>query len=342
VTATAAGGRRDLASLPKAHLHLHFEEGIRQQTLDEFAAHAAVPTPRMKGFRDFEEFDHLAQAAARVMRTPDQLARMVLEIAEDAATQGCTWIEPGVWLPLHRARIGPDEQTLEILVDAARGATAATGVGIGWLIAANRNDPPQDAVEQARLAAHWAGRGVVSFGLHNDENRFPPEVFAEAFRIAADAGLALTPHGGEFAGPESVRACVEVFGADRVQHGIHAAADPALLDLLRERGVCLDVCPTSNVVLGAVESLAVHPLPRLLGAGVACSVNADNPVMFDCTIVSEYELCRSAFGLSDAELAGIARASVRGSAAPADRAKAALTGIDAWLAGATDGLIKAR
>jgi adenosine deaminase len=337
VTAAAAAGPRDLASLPKAHLHLHFEEGIRQQTLDEFAAQAGVPTPRMKGFRDFAEFDRLAQAAAGVMRTPEQLTRMVVEIAEDAATQGCTWIEPAVWLPLHRARIGADEQTLEILVDAARRATAATGVGIGWLIAANRNDPPPDAVEQAGLAARWAGRGVVSFGLHNDENRFPPEVFAEAFRIAADAGLTLTPHGGEFAGPESVRACVEVFGADRVQHGIHAASDPVLLDLLRERGVGLDVCPTSNVVLGAVESLGAHPLPRLLGAGVACSINADNPVMFDCTIASEYELCRSAFALSDAQLADVARASVAGSAAPADRVKAALTGIDAWLAGEANG-----
>ncbi|MDO8383019.1 MAG: hypothetical protein Q7T17_08590, partial [Microbacterium sp.] len=171
---------RMLATLPKAHLHLHFEESIRQETLDEFAVELGRPTPRMTGFESFIEFDHLAQAAVDVMRTPAHLRRMVHEMAEDAAAQGCVWIEPAVWLPLHRGYIGPDECTLEILIDAATDATAATGVGIGWMLAINRNQTLQDAVEQAQIARRWAGRGVVALGLHNDESRFAPEPFAPA------------------------------------------------------------------------------------------------------------------------------------------------------------------
>jgi adenosine deaminase len=322
---------RDLAVLPKAHLHLHFEEGIRQSTLDEFAEEFGVPTPRMKGFKDFIEFDHLAQAAVGVMRTPAHLQRMVREIAEDAAAQGCRWIEPAVWLPLHRGRMGSDEAALEILVDASVEATRATGVGIGWLIASNRNDSPADAVEQAKIAARWAGRGVVAFGLHNNEELYPPEPFVESFRVAADAGLLLTPHGGELAGPDSVRACVEVLGAHRVQHGIRAIEDPRLVDLLCEREVCLDVCPTSNIILKSVANLGVHPLPALLADGVQCSINADNPVMFDCDILSEYELGRSDLGLSDAALASAARASIRSSGAPTEVRDLALADIATWL-----------
>lgn len=323
--------QRDLTGLPKAHLHLHFEEGIRQGTLDEFARELGRPTPRMSGFTTFIEFDHLAQGAAEVMRTPAHLQRMVHEIAEDAAAQGCVWIEPAVWLPLHRTHIGPDEETLEILVDAARQATEATGVGIGFLIASNRNDPPNKAIEQARIAARWAGRGVVAFGLHNDESRFPPEPFAGAFDVAREAGLILTPHGGELAGPDSVAACIDVLHADRIQHGIRASEDEALMERLRETGTCLDVCPTSNIVLKSVASFDVHPLPVLLAAGVPVSLNADNPVMFDCTILSEYELARDVLGVSDAQLATIATDSVRASGAPADLKQNALGKIAEWI-----------
>ncbi|GAA2229143.1 adenosine deaminase [Herbiconiux moechotypicola] len=323
---------RDLARLPKAHLHLHFEEGIRQSTLDEFATELGRPTPRMTGFETFIEFDHLAQAAVDVMRTPEHLRRMVLELAEDAAAHGCVWIEPAVWLPLHRRYIGPDELTLEILVDASREAAAQTGVGIGWLLATNRNDSPADAVEQARIAARWVDRGVVAFGLHNDESRFPPEPFAPAFDVAREAGLLLTPHAGELAGPESVRASIEVLGAHRVQHGIRAVEDPRLLELIVEREVCLDVCPTSNIVLKSVESYDVHPFGALLDAGVPCSLNADDPVMFGCDVLSEYELAREVLGFGDERMATIARTSLRASGAPADVVRKGLDDVDRWSA----------
>lgn len=324
---------RPLSRLPKAHLHLHLEQAVRQSTLDEFAAEAGVPSPNMTRFSSFVEFDQVAQAGMRVLRRPEHLQRLVHEMAEDARDQGCLWIEPALWPPLHHDRLGSGDTVLEILGEAAEAATRRTGVGIGFLIAVNRNEPLEQAQEMVDLAIRWAGRAVTSFGLHNDESRFPPEPFTEIFDQARKADLLPAPHGGELAGPDSVRACVEQLGAVRVQHGIRAVEDPALLDLLVARGVCLDVCPTSNLVLEAVADLAAHPLPRLLEAGVRCSLNADNPVMFGCDVLSEYELARRDLGLTDAQLAAVARASLECSAAPADLVARGLREIDAWLAG---------
>lgn len=322
---------RDLRLLPKAHLHLHFEESIRQSTLDEFALELGRPTPRMTDFTSFVEFDELCQAAVDVMRTPAHLIRMVGEMAEDAAKQGCVWIEPAVWLPLHRSFIGPDEQTLEILIDASTTATSRTGVGIGWILAINRNESPADAVEQARIAARWEGRGVVGLGLHNDESRFPAADFVDAFAVIDGTSLLRTPHAGELAGPDSVRASIELLGANRIQHGIRAIEDPAVIELVRRRGICLDVCPTSNVILESVPSLADHPLPALVEAGVAISLNADDPVNFGCDILTEYQLARDAFEFGPEVLASFARTSLMASAAPQDTRDLGLDAIEAWL-----------
>lgn len=322
---------RPLDQLPKGHLHLHLEQSVRQATLDDFAAEAGVPSPNMTRFSSFIEFDHVAQAGMSVLRRPEHLQRLVREMALDARAQGCVWVEPALWPPLHRARFGSDDAVLEILVDAAGRATRETGVGIGFLIAVNRNESLEQAHEMADLAIRWAGRGVTSFGLHNDESRFPPGPFAEVFDLARKADLLMTPHAGELDGPGSVRTCVELLGADRVQHGIRAAEDPALLELLAERGVCLDVCPTSNIVLEAVPDLAAHPLGALLEAGVRCSLNADNPVMFGCDVLSEYEVARRELGLTDARLAEVARSSLECSAAPADVVARGVAGIEAWL-----------
>jgi adenosine deaminase len=325
-------GPRDLAALPKAHLHLHLEGGIRPDTLTEIAARHGLPRPQVTGFADFGEFDRMYQAACDVLRTPADVAQLVMELAQDAAAFGCVWVEPAVWLPLHRSRLGPDEAILELLVDAAAAATRATGVGIGYLIASDRTLPPDDAVEQALIAAKWAGRGVVAFGLHNDE-KYGPGPFADAFAIAREAGLLSTPHAGELAGPDSVRESLDLLFADRVQHGIRAIEDPALVDRLAREQVCLDVCPTSNLVLGVVDDLADHPLGRLLDAGVPCSINGDDPIMFDCDLPSEYAVARERLGLSDDQLATAARASIRASAAPEDVKCTAEAGIDTWLTG---------
>ncbi len=224
------------------------------------------------------------------------------------------------------------QAVLDLLLDTARQASARTGVGVGFMVSTNRTRPPEEAVALARLAEKYAGRGVVSFGLADDETKGRPEPFAEAFQIARAAGLIASPHAGEHGGPDSVRGALDALGARRIQHGVRSAEDPDLLRRLADEGVCLDVCPTSNVQLRVVESFATHPLPALLDAGVNVSLNADDPLFFGSGVLAEYELARHSFGLDDAALAHIAATSIRASGAPADLKKTAQANIERWLA----------
>jgi adenosine deaminase len=244
------------------------------------------------------------------------------------------WLEPAEWLAPgqpERLGLGDAQAVLDLLLDAARQASTRTGVAVGFMLSANRTRSPEEAVGLARLAEHYAGRGVVSFGLADDETKGRAEPFAEAFAIARGAGLIASPHAGEHGGPDSVRGALDALGARRIQHGVRSAEDPELLRRLADEGVCLDVCPTSNVQLRVVESLGAHPLPALLDAGVSVSLNADDPLFFGSGVLAEYELARHTFGLDDAALAGIAASSIRASGAPADLKAQALADIERWL-----------
>ena len=125
------------------------------------------------------------------------------------------------------------------------------------------------------------------------------------------------------------------WGARRIQHGVRSFEVPALVERLAAEQICLDVCPTSNLMLAVLPSLAEHPLPALLDAGVRCSVNADDPLLFGPSLLDEYELCRREFGFADDRLADIVRTSIECGNAPDEVRTAALDGIDRWLVGAS-------
>jgi adenosine deaminase len=321
----------ELRDLPKAHLHLHLEGTMRPATLVDLAAQHAIEVPDMSSFRTFGDFIRLYEVATSCLRRPDDLRRLVRELAEDAAADGAVWVEFHVYPPLWEGRFGPDEEALDLVLDAATDATAATGVGLGVVLAADRTVDPADAVRLAHLGVARRERGVTTFGLANDEMAHPPDLFAEAFAVARDGDLVLVPHAGEQGGPEYVRAAIHVLGAHRIGHGVRAVEDPDVLRLLVDEAVVCDICPTSNVALGLYPSIDQHPVADMLRAGVAITLNADDPLLFGPGLLAEYESVRDTFGLDDAAMAGIARTSVEASGAPDDLKKRALAGIDAWL-----------
>ena len=325
----------DLKSLPKAHLHLHLEGGMRPTTLADLAAEHGLEVPVVTGFGSFTAFAEMYVTACEVLRRPADLVRLVDETADDAVEAGAVYVEPAIYLPHHEERLGPPEQVLELLLAASADASGRTGVEIGWMVAADRTLDPADAVAQARIAARYAGHGVVAFGLANDELLGRPGAFVEAFDLARDAGLLSTPHAGELDGPHSVVGALELLGADRIQHGVRAVEQDGLVERLADRGTCLDVCPTSNVLLSVVPSLADHPLPLLLEAGVRVSINADDPLLFGPGLLEEYELVRDAFDLGPLDMARIAVASIESSGACPNTKAEALNAIDEWLAAAT-------
>jgi adenosine deaminase len=217
-------------------------------------------------------------------------------------------------------------------MDVFAAASTRHGLSIRWMPAVDRVfDSPEEGVRLAHMALAFKDAGVVSFGLHNDEVGFPATPFAEAFRIAADGGLLVTPHAGELEGPHHVVEAIDVLHADRILHGVRSIEQDGLPERLAELGICLDVCPTSNVMLSVVPDLASHPLPKLLDLGVRCSINADDPLLFGPGLLEEYEVCRSQLGLTDVQLASAARSSIECGGAPAHVRAAALAGIEAWL-----------
>ena len=325
------GAVRDLALLPKGHLHLHLEAAMRPGTLTQMCAALGLDAPRTSGFSGFTEFGECYQALLAVLQVPANLARLFDEVFEDQAADGVAYVELGITPAFYADVYGGAAAALEQLIAYADAASRAHGVAYGLMSTVDRTESVEESIEVATLAAAYAGRGVVSLGLANDERGYPCRDFADAFAIAKAAGLQSAPHAGELVGPESVREALDLLGADRVLHGVRAIEDDTLVAELAARGIPLDVCPTSNVLLDVVEVLEQHPLPALLAAGVRCSINADDPILFGPNILAEYQVCRDVLGLTDEQLAACAWTSIETTLAPGAVKTAAKQRIDAWL-----------
>jgi adenosine deaminase len=334
---------RDLRTLPKAHLHLHFTGSMRHATLLELADRDGIQLPdslmsewppqlSAADEKGWFRFQRLYDVARSVLRTEDDVRRLVREAAEDDVRDGGRWLEIQVDPSGYGARFGGITAFTELVLDAVRQTSAETGLGIAVVIAANRTRHPLDARTLARLAAQYAGRGVVGFGLSNDERRGVTTDFAPAFAIAERAGLLLDPHGGELLGAASVRTCIESLHAQRVGHGIRSVEDPDLLAQVVDRGIALEVCPVSNVALGVYSDLTSVPLPDLLAAGATVALGADDPLLFGSRLAAQYATMRAAHELSDATLAELARMSIRASCAPDETRTELVAGVDRWLA----------
>ena len=334
---------RDLHALPKAHLHLHFTGSMRHSTLLELAARDGIVLPEQlvedwppklsaADEKGWFRFQRLYDVARSVLRTEADVRRLVLEASEDDVSDGGRWLEIQVDPSGYGARFGGITAFTDLVLDSVREASAATGLGLAVVVAANRTRHPLDARTLARLAVQYGGRGVVGFGLSNDERRGRTSEFAPAFRIAEQGGLLLVPHGGELRGPEHIRLCLDELHPHRLGHGVRAAEDPTLLDRIVQAGVALEVCPVSNVALGVYSDLTSVPLPTLLAAGATVVLGADDPLLFGSRLAGQYATMRAAHELSDEQLAELARMSVRASRAPDDLKAAILGDIDRWLA----------
>ncbi|MBD8607285.1 adenosine deaminase [Aeromicrobium sp. CFBP 8757] len=334
---------RPLADLPKAHLHLHFTGSMRHGTLLELAERDGIRLPpsltdewppelSTMDEKGWFRFQRLYDVARSVLRTEEDVRRLVLEAALDDAADGSVWTEIQVDPSGYGARFGGITAFTDLVIDAVREAGEKAGIGMGLVVAANRTRHPLDARTLARLAAQYAGRGVIGFGLSNDERRGDTTAFGPAFAIAERAGLALVPHGGELRGPAHVTQCLDHLHPHRLGHGVRAAESEAVLGRLAESGVALEVCPTSNVSLGVYATLEEVPVRTLTAAGIDVALGADDPLLFGSRLGGQYAVLRAAQDFSDVELAELARMSIRRSYAPSDLVAASLANVDAWVA----------
>jgi adenosine deaminase len=324
---------RDLRVLPKAHLHLHLDGAIRPETLRELCDERGIEVPEPpadRAYGSFAAFMATIQATHALLRDHAALSRVVREVIDDNASDGAVWVEISVWPGVFGSRDG-GRMALETILAEGHAAAEDRGIAFGLMVAANRHEGPEVALAVERLAAELRDDGVVSFGLDGDETVNPPESFAVAFGRARDDGLRRTPHAGELRGADSVRAAIAALDPDRILHGVRSIEDPSLVSSLADSGVCLDVCPTSNVKLSVVPDLASHPLPKLLEAGVRCSLNADDPGLFGTSLLNEYEAARAEMGLDDAAIGGIAATSLANSGLDEISKRTSIAEVASWL-----------
>jgi aminodeoxyfutalosine deaminase len=282
-----------LEPFPKIELHVHLEGTVRPDTLRAIAKRNDYALPddleSLYRFRDFAHFIEVWILTTNALRTAEDFRQVVVDYAAEAAAHGAVYLE-GIFSPAERVARGVGwDEIFSGYCDGMQEAREAHGVDVRLTPDIFRGATPDQAESVVRYSAKYRERGVVAVGLGGMEAEFPPEAYARAFTLARSLGLASVPHAGEVAGPPSVRGALEALGADRIRHGIRSVEDPGLVAEIADRGTVLDVCPLSNLRTGAVASLEAHPLPRLVAAGVRCSISTDDPAMFDTDLTREYE-----------------------------------------------------
>jgi adenosine deaminase len=313
-----------LRALPKAEVHVHLEGCFEAALLEQWARKFGEPMPRPRDslfrFEGLADFLHFLDWACGLVRTREELAEAAYAFSQRLAASGAGYgdliFNPTHWKPWH----GRLPEMIDALDAGFRAAEQDGLPPVGLCVSLLRTQSAEAAAELVEILVKLRHPRVVSLSIDGNEaatGRTGPR-FAEAFRRAGAAGLKRTVHAGESSGPEGVRDAIELLGADRIDHGVRAIEDPSVVALLVDRRIALGVCPTSNLKLGVVASIERHPIDRLRHAGVAVSVNTDDPALLETSLEREYALCRETFEWSDDDVRSVAHTSIDASFANDD------------------------
>lgn len=334
-----------IAGLPKAELHVHHVGSAAPYTVAALAERHAGTTPvpadpallaEYFTFTDFAHFVTIYLSVVDLIRDPQDVWTLTRDIGVNQAAMNVRYTELTITPYSSVTRGIPAEAFCEAIEDARRVVEAEHDVTLRWCF----DIPGESGVPAGDLTLDIALRqrpeGLVSFGLGGPELGVPREWFTGHFAQARAAGLHSVPHAGESTGPETVWDSLRLLGAERIGHGINSIQDPQLVEHLAAQGIPLEICPTSNLRTRSVASLAEHPLPAFVAAGVPVSVNSDDPPMFSTDLLREYAVAADLLQLDAAGVADLARGAVRQSFAEDGVKQRILAEIDAYVAGYDD------
>ena len=291
-----------IQSLPKAELHLHLEGSVDPATLAELSRLYNTPLPtennrydvagsgdvlteddvrRLYSYKDFNGFLMAFKSVTERLRSPEDYELVTYRLMQKLRQQNI-------------------------------------GVSLLWIFDAVRHFGPEAAGEVFDLAARLRDRNVVGIGIGGDEARGPAEGFRDLYKKAADKGLRLTAHAGETTGPESVWGAINI-GAERIGHGLAAASDPELLEVMAQKQVPVELCITSNLRTGACAELQEHPVRKFFDGGLMITLSTDDPAMFQTSLNREYEIAQQEFSFSEEHLRELARNSIEASFLPVEK-----------------------
>ncbi|MBP7000851.1 adenosine deaminase [Amaricoccus sp.] len=306
----------DWTALPKVELHLHLEGAAPPAFIRTLAAEKHIDLSRLftpdgaYRWSDFAGFLRTYEAACSVLATPDDFRRLVAAVLQTSAAQGVIYAE--LFLAPDLCAAGDPAAWPDFLAAMGQGADAVPAVEARFIPVAIRHLGRDRAERAARTVAATPHPRVTGFGLAGEERVGHPSDYARAFAAAAEAGLGLTAHAGEVAGPESVAAVLDCLPVTRIGHGVRAIEDPALVRRLAAEEILLEVCPGSNLALGLYPDWPSHPVARLRAAGVRVSLSTDDPPYFHTTLSAEYAALAQAFGWTPADLAALNRDALAG------------------------------
>jgi aminodeoxyfutalosine deaminase len=309
-----------VASEPKAELHLHLEGSIQPQTVCALTKRHGLDVTEEEvrqryAYSDFLEFLETFKWVTSFLREPRDYAVIARDLAEYLLSQGVVYAEVTLSIGVMQLRKQRAELNFEAILRGTE-SFASRGLCINWIFDAVRQFGPEAAQHVVDAARNCASDAIVAFGIGGDELSVPTDAFRQVYDRAAEIGLHRLMHAGEVGGPEKIREAVELLSVERIGHGIAAIHDRALMDLLVDKRIPLEICPQSNIRTGALArqlqkrdaTFEDHPLPTLLRHGVPIALSTDDPAMFHTTLKEEYEHARR-MGLNDTELHQLAKMS---------------------------------
>jgi adenosine deaminase len=329
------------AAAPKAEIHLHLEGSIDLDALLELRARHGESTDAgarrrldaLYHHRNFADFlTHFRDVCAE-LREPEDFGLVTTRLGERLRRDNVRHAEVMCSVGIFSRRGLPGAEILDAIVSAARGASAAGGPRLRFLLDGVRQWGPDGLAELVEVAGDRDRSSLIGIGMGGDESAWPAADFRQVYDEARRRGLRTTVHAGEAAGPRSVWEAIEVLGVDRVGHGIRASEDRELVRALARQRIPLECCPTSNLATGVVKSWDAHPLGALHRAGVVVTVNTDDPAMFGTTLTEEWRVLSRHLGLSSVEVAQVGRRTIEAAFLDAAERRDLLAAYDAAAAG---------
>jgi adenosine deaminase/aminodeoxyfutalosine deaminase len=328
-----------IQTLPKAELHLHLEGSVDPATLAELSRRYNTPLPtennrydvagsgdvlteddvrRLYSYKDFNGFLMAFKSVTERLRSPEDYELVTYRLMQKLRQQNVVHAEVYVSVGVIRWRGQPVEPIFEGMERGRERGQRDFGVSLLWIFDAVRHFGPQAASEVFDLAAKLRDRNVVGIGIGGDEARGPAEGFRDLYKKAADNGLRLTAHAGETTGPESVWGAINI-GAERIGHGLSAASDPELMEIMAQKQVPLEMCITSNLRTGACKELQEHPVRKFFDEGLMITLSTDDPAMFQTSLNKEFEIAQQEFSFTEDHLRELARNSIEASFLPVEK-----------------------
>ena len=327
--------------IPKAELHLHIEGTLEPELMLALGARNGVRVPYADAdearaayrFADLRAFLHLYYRSTAVLLRERDFFELTAAYLRHAQADGTRHVEIFFDPQSHLERGVPFTAVLDGIAAALAEGERTLGISSRLIMCFLRDESPRSALEVLELALPFRDR-IAGVGLDSAEVGHPPSEFAEVFAAAREAGFVTVAHAGEEGPAAYVAEALDLLAVRRIDHGVRAIDDAALVARLRREHITLTMCPLSNLRLGVVTDLAAHPLKRLLEAGVPVTVNSDDPAYFGGYLVDNYLAASTALGLSRDDVADLARNSVTGSLLSAARKTELLAEIDSFVAGA--------